>query len=80
MRFTLGRRGVAVAAGAVVASVIVSTAIAGSAQNPTYNLKKLKGDVTADGSSTVGPYTSSTAVSWPDLRPRAEPFWPAARI
>ena len=61
MRFTLGRRGVAVAAGAVVASVIVSTAIAGSAQNPTYNLKNLKGDVTADGSSTVGPYTTAAA-------------------
>ena len=55
MRFKFGRRGVAVVAGAIVASVVVSTAIAGSAQNPQYNLKTLKGSVTADGSSTVGP-------------------------
>ena len=61
MRFTLGRRGAAVAGGALAAAVIASTAIAGSAQNPTYNLKALKGDVTADGSSTVGPYTTAAA-------------------
>ncbi len=61
MRFKLGRRGVAVAAGAVVATVIASTAIAGSTAGPTYNLKKLKGSVTADGSSTVGPYTTAAA-------------------
>jgi phosphate transport system substrate-binding protein len=61
MRFTLGRRGVAVAAGAVVATVIASTAIAGSTAGPMYNLKKLKGSVTADGSSTVGPYTTAAA-------------------
>jgi phosphate transport system substrate-binding protein len=61
MRFTLGRRGVAVAAGAVVATMVASTAIAGSTAGPTYNLKKLKGSVTADGSSTVGPYTTAAA-------------------
>ena len=61
MRFKFGRRGVAVVAGAIVASVVVSTAIAGSAQNPQYNLKTLKGSVTADGSSTVGPYTTAAA-------------------
>ena len=61
MRFTLGRRGVAVAAGAVVATIVASTAIAGSTAGPTYNLKKLKGSVTADGSSTVGPYTTAAA-------------------
>ena len=61
MRFRLGRRGVAVAVGAVVATVIASTAIAGSTAGPTYNLKKLKGSVTADGSSTVGPYTTAAA-------------------
>jgi phosphate transport system substrate-binding protein len=61
MRFRFGRRGVAVAAGAVVATVVASTAIAGSTAGPTYNLKALKGSVTADGSSTVGPYTTSAA-------------------
>ena len=61
MRLRLGRRGVAVAAGAVVATVVASTAIAGSTAGPTYNLKKLKGSITADGSSTVGPYTTAAA-------------------
>ena len=61
MRFRLGGRGVAVAAGAVVATVVASTAIAGSTAGPTYNLEKLKGSVTADGSSTVGPYTTAAA-------------------
>jgi phosphate transport system substrate-binding protein len=61
MRFGIGRRGVAAAAGAVVAAMAVSTAIAGSAQGPTYNLKRLRGSVTADGSSTVGPYTTAAA-------------------
>jgi phosphate transport system substrate-binding protein len=61
MRFRLGPRGLAVAAGAVVATVVASTAIAGSTAGPTYNLKKLKGSVTADGSSTVGPYTTAAA-------------------
>ena len=61
MRFRFGRRGVAVVAGAVVSTVVVSTAIAGSSAGPTYNLKKLKGSITADGSSTVGPYTTAAA-------------------
>ncbi len=61
MRFRFGRRGVAVAAGAAVAAVAVSTAIAGSSPGPSYNLKKLKGSITADGSSTVGPYTTAAA-------------------
>ena len=61
MRFGFGRRGVALVAGAVVATLVVSTAIAGSTAGPTYNLKKLKGSVTADGSSTVGPYTTAAA-------------------
>jgi phosphate transport system substrate-binding protein len=61
MRFRFGRRGVAVAAGAVVAAMVASTAIAGSTAGPTYNLKKLKGTITADGSSTVGPYTTAAA-------------------
>jgi phosphate transport system substrate-binding protein len=49
------------AAGAVVATVVGSTASAGSTAGPAYNLKKLKGSVTADGSSTVGPYTTAAA-------------------
>ena len=62
MTSRIGRRGVALVAGAVVATVVASTAIAGSTQTgPTYNLKNLKGSVTADGSSTVGPYTTSAA-------------------
>ena len=61
MRFRLGGRVPAVAAAAFVATVVASTAIAGSTAGPTYNLKKLKGSVTADGSSTVGPYTTAAA-------------------
>ena len=61
MRFRIGRRGVAVAAGAVAATVVASTAIAGSSQGPTYNLKQLSGSISADGSSTVGPYTTAAA-------------------
>ena len=34
---------------------------AATGAGPTYNLKKLKGSVTADGSSTVGPYTTAAA-------------------
>jgi phosphate transport system substrate-binding protein len=61
MRVRIWRRGVAVAAGVIAASALVSTAIAGSAQNPTYNLRALSGSITADGSSTVGPYTTAAA-------------------
>ena len=61
MRLRLGRRGAVVGAGAVVATVVASTAIAGSTAGPTYNLKRLKGTITADGSSTVGPYTTAAA-------------------
>ena len=61
MRSGLGRRGFAVAVGAFAATVVASTAIAGSRAGPTYNLKKLKGSITADGSSTVGPYTTAAA-------------------
>jgi phosphate transport system substrate-binding protein len=44
-----------------VATVVASTAIAGSTQGPTYNLKQLSGSISADGSSTVGPYTTAAA-------------------
>jgi phosphate transport system substrate-binding protein len=62
MRDVLRRRSVALVGALGVALAVSATAIAGSAQqNPTYNLKKLKGSVTADGSSTVGPYTTAAA-------------------
>jgi len=58
MRHGFGRRGVMVAVGVVASLAIVSVA---TAAGPTYNLKKLKGSVTSDGSSTVGPYTTAAA-------------------
>jgi phosphate transport system substrate-binding protein len=61
MRHAFGRRGVIVATGVVACLGIASAAIAASAAGPTYNLKKLKGSITADGSSTVGPYTTAAA-------------------
>ena len=61
MKLSLGRRGAAVAGGVVACLVIASVAVAASAQNPTYNLKALSGSITADGSSTVGPYTTAAA-------------------
>ena len=60
MRLVLGRR-VVVATAVVACLGVASAAIAESAAGPTYNLKKLTGSITADGSSTVGPYTTSAA-------------------
>ncbi len=62
MSFSSRRRGVAVAVGAVVALVIASVAVGASTiSNPKFNLKALKGTITADGSSTVGPYAIAAA-------------------
>ena len=61
MNRLLRRRGVVLVVGAAVTLVAASVAIAGSAQNPQYNLKALGGSITADGSSTVGPYTTAGA-------------------
>ena len=61
MKRTFGRRGATLAVGAAVSLGVASTAIAGAGQNPTYNLKKMKGTIVADGSSTVGPYTQAAA-------------------
>jgi len=47
-----------VAAGAIASLAIVSVA---TGAGPTYNLKKLGGSITVDGSSTVGPYTTAAA-------------------
>ena len=61
MKLFSGRRGLA-AAGVVAGLAIASTAVAATAvQNPTFDLKTLKGSITADGSSTVGPYTQAAA-------------------
>jgi phosphate transport system substrate-binding protein len=61
MKLSLRRRGAAIGAGAVACLAVASVAVGASTQNPTYNLKALKGSVTADGSSTVGPYTTAAA-------------------
>ena len=61
MKLSLRRRGVAIGAGAVACLAVSSVAVGASTQNPTYNLKALKGSITADGSSTVGPYTTAGA-------------------
>jgi phosphate transport system substrate-binding protein len=61
MKPVFGRRGAILGVGAAVALAVASVAIAGAAQNPTYNLKALSGSITADGSSTVGPYTQAAA-------------------
>jgi len=58
MKHSFGRRGVMVAAGVVASLAIVSVA---TGAGPAYNLKNLRGSITADGSSTVGPYTTATA-------------------
>jgi phosphate transport system substrate-binding protein len=58
MKRVFWRRGVMVTAGVIASLTIVSVA---TGAGPTYNLKKLKGSITADGSSTVGPYTTAAA-------------------
>jgi phosphate transport system substrate-binding protein len=47
-------------AAGVLAAVAILASVAGAA-TPTYNLAKLGGSITADGSSTVGPYTTAAA-------------------
>ena len=61
MRHHFRRRGITLAVGAAVSLAIASVAVAGASQNPKYNLKALSGSITADGSSTVGPYTQAAA-------------------
>ena len=57
MRFLRRRRGLVVALGLVAALGVV----AGVASGATPALDKLKGTITVDGSSTVGPYTTAAA-------------------
>jgi phosphate transport system substrate-binding protein len=62
MKLFSGGRALAVVAGGIACLVLASVAIAGSsARNPTYNLKGLSGSISADGSSTVGPYAQAAA-------------------
>jgi phosphate transport system substrate-binding protein len=61
MKHVFARRGITAGLGIVAGLAIASAAVAASGAGPTYNLKKLKGSVTADGSSTVGPYTTAAA-------------------
>jgi phosphate transport system substrate-binding protein len=61
MRDVFRRRGAILAVGAVVSLVVASVAVAGASQNPTYNLRALSGSISADGSSTVGPYAQAAA-------------------
>jgi phosphate transport system substrate-binding protein len=58
MKHVARRRVALLLVGAVASLAIVSAA---TGAGPTYNLKKLKGSVPADGSSTVGPYTTAAA-------------------
>ena len=52
----------AIAVGVTACLVLASVAVgASSVRNPTYNLKALSGSISADGSSTVGPYTTAAA-------------------
>jgi phosphate transport system substrate-binding protein len=61
MRHAFRRRGAILAVGAAVGLVAASVAIAAAVQNPTYNLRALGGSISADGSSTVGPYAQAAA-------------------
>ncbi|MGH3109403.1 MAG: hypothetical protein ACRDQT_00630, partial [Gaiellaceae bacterium] len=62
MKRVFGRRGGTLAVGVVACLVLASVAVgAASVRNPTFNLRALSGSVSADGSSTVGPYTTAAA-------------------
>jgi len=62
MKLTSGRRITALAAGVIACLVLTTVAVgASSARNPQFNLRNLTGSITADGSSTVGPYTTAAA-------------------
>jgi phosphate transport system substrate-binding protein len=62
MKHFTGRRVVAVLGGLAGCLLLASVALAASsARNPTYNLRALSGSISADGSSTVGPYTQAAA-------------------
>ena len=58
MKHVTARRAALLALGVVASLAVASIA---TAAGPTYDLKKLSGSITADGSSTVGPYTTAAA-------------------
>jgi phosphate transport system substrate-binding protein len=58
MKHVVRHRGVMVIVGVVASLAIVSAA---TGAGPQYNLKRLKGSISADGSSTVGPYAQAGA-------------------
>jgi phosphate transport system substrate-binding protein len=61
MKRSFGRGGLAVTGGLVATLAVASVAVGAATQNPTYNLRALTGSISADGSSTVGPYTTAAA-------------------
>jgi phosphate transport system substrate-binding protein len=62
MKLFSGRRALVVVGGVAIGLVVASVAVgAASVRNPTYNLRALSGTISADGSSTVGPYTTAGA-------------------
>ncbi len=58
MKHATRRQALLLALGTIASLALVSVA---TGAGPTYNLKNLKGSVSADGSSTVGPYTTAAA-------------------
>ena len=64
MKMASGRRRIGVAAGVVVAVATLASVAAAATVLPKLDkasLGKLRGNITADGSSTVGPYTTAGA-------------------
>ncbi|HZN21146.1 MAG TPA: PstS family phosphate ABC transporter substrate-binding protein [Gaiellaceae bacterium] len=62
MKLSIGRRGLAVATGVAACLVLAAVAVGATAvRNPTFNLENLSGSISADGSSTVGPYAQAAA-------------------
>ena len=63
MKLSLGRRGAAVVAVGIGASLVLASMAAGGAsvQEPDVQPEEAVGDIVADGSSTVGPYTTAAA-------------------
>jgi phosphate transport system substrate-binding protein len=56
-----GRKIVGVVAGLALLAIALAAAGTAATPKPAYNYAKLKGTITADGSSTVGPFTTAAA-------------------
>ena len=62
MKLAFARRSAVAAVGVVACLGLAAVAVASSTvKNPTFDLTKLSGSITSDGSSTVGPYTTAAA-------------------